>query len=160
PIIFSPCEVVDPAALKWLLDHGANPNCPKPGRGSALDYLIRTYVRSVDLPVCIELLIKAGATTKYLPVVFDLLRNRVDLLAQHLDGDASLIHRLFPDLDFGRTAARRLTLEGATLLHVAAEFGNTEAARLLLNRGTPVDITATAGQTALFHAVTQNDDFG
>ena len=27
PIIFAPCESMDPAALKWLLDHGANPNC-------------------------------------------------------------------------------------------------------------------------------------
>src|SRR6266849_5751747 len=27
PIIFAPCEAVDPAALKWLVDHGANPNC-------------------------------------------------------------------------------------------------------------------------------------
>ena len=27
PIIFAPCESLDPAALKWLLDHGANPNC-------------------------------------------------------------------------------------------------------------------------------------
>ena len=27
PIIFAPCEAVDPEALKWLLDHGANPNC-------------------------------------------------------------------------------------------------------------------------------------
>jgi hypothetical protein len=26
PIIFAPCESLDPAALKWLLDHGANPN--------------------------------------------------------------------------------------------------------------------------------------
>ena len=27
PIIFAPCESLDPGALKWLLDHGANPNC-------------------------------------------------------------------------------------------------------------------------------------
>src|SRR5437763_7336096 len=26
PVIFAPCESIDPAALKWLLDHGANPN--------------------------------------------------------------------------------------------------------------------------------------
>jgi hypothetical protein len=42
------CESMDPAALKWLLDHGANPNCRDHGyetnghpyRGTALDYLI------------------------------------------------------------------------------------------------------------------------
>src|SRR5438067_12585496 len=27
PIVFAPCESLDPPALKWLLDHGANPNC-------------------------------------------------------------------------------------------------------------------------------------
>jgi hypothetical protein len=31
PIIFAPCESLDPAALKWLLDHGANPNCREHG---------------------------------------------------------------------------------------------------------------------------------
>ena len=32
PIIFAPCETVEPAALKWLLDHGADPNAQtKPG---------------------------------------------------------------------------------------------------------------------------------
>src|SRR5882762_9636064 len=41
PIIFAPCESLDPAALKWLLDHGANP-------GTALDYLIAGYARSVE----------------------------------------------------------------------------------------------------------------
>src|SRR5438552_794804 len=32
PIIFAPCETVDPVALTWLLDHGANPNCDGPRR--------------------------------------------------------------------------------------------------------------------------------
>ena len=27
PIIFAPCESLDPAAVEWLLYHGANPNC-------------------------------------------------------------------------------------------------------------------------------------
>jgi hypothetical protein len=26
PILFAPCESLDPAALEWLLEHGANPN--------------------------------------------------------------------------------------------------------------------------------------
>jgi len=32
PLIFAPCETVQPAPLKWLLEHGANPNCEKPKR--------------------------------------------------------------------------------------------------------------------------------
>src|SRR5215467_7099045 len=79
PIIFAACEAVDPVALKWLLDHGADPNCVKrpqspgaqswtfqPGRQiTALDYLIGTYVRSPDLGSCIDLLRAAGGTTRY-----------------------------------------------------------------------------------------------
>jgi hypothetical protein len=51
PIIFASCESLDPAALEWLLDHGANPNCRDHGfetgghsyPGTALDYLIAGY---------------------------------------------------------------------------------------------------------------------
>lgn len=28
PVLFAPCETVEPAPLKWLLDRGADPNCP------------------------------------------------------------------------------------------------------------------------------------
>lgn len=43
PTIFAPCETVDPAPLKWLLDHGADPSCAKPRpkyAGTALDQVI------------------------------------------------------------------------------------------------------------------------
>jgi Ankyrin repeat len=49
PIIFAPCETVEPAPLRWLLEHGANPNCADPHRkypGTALDYVLGTYGRS------------------------------------------------------------------------------------------------------------------
>jgi hypothetical protein len=49
PIIFAPCETVEPAPLKWLLDHGADPNCANPDRkypGTALDQVIASYARS------------------------------------------------------------------------------------------------------------------
>src|SRR6516164_1580625 len=40
PIIFAPCETVDPVALRWLLDHGADPMCRGRGNGTtALDYV-------------------------------------------------------------------------------------------------------------------------
>ena len=64
------------------------------------------------------------------------------------------------------TGGRRLTLEGATLLHVAAEYGGLAAATLLLDRGAEVNARAevneagVGGQTAIFHAVTQFDDAG
>jgi len=171
PMIFAPCETVDPVALAWLLAHGAHPNCARPQRrfpGTALDYLIGSYVRrSSDLSACIEILLAAGAVTKYtVPAVVDLVRNRIDLLAAHLDHDPSLVRRRFPQLDFGTTGGRRLTLAGGTLLHVAAEYANLEATTLLLDRGADVDARAAVdgegvgGHTPIFHAVTQRGDEG
>jgi ankyrin repeat protein len=168
PILFASCEGLARAPLEWLLRHGANPNCPRPGRrDTALDYLIGTYGRSPNLSSCIELLLNAGGVTRYdVPGMLDLLQGRLDRLAERLDADPALGHRRFPELDCGSTGARRLLLQGATLLHVAAEFGNPEAARLLLDRGADVNARATVdetgigGQTAIFHAVSQFRDWG
>ena len=170
PIIFAPCETVEPAPIRWLLEHGANPNCAREGRkypGTALDYVIGTYGRSPQLGECMDVLVEAGGVTKYnAPPVLDLLRGRLDLLTRHLDADRTLVHRRFPELDFGSTGARLLKLQGATLLHVAAEYGNIGAAKLLLERGADVnaraavDEAAVGGQTPIFHAVTQFFDGG
>jgi ankyrin repeat protein len=173
PIIFASCEAVDPAALKWLLEHGADPNCtaPHPGTahpGTALDYVIGAYSRHPeDLSACIGLLLDAGGVTRYnVPSLLTLLRGRLDELAGQVAADPELVHRRFPELDFGTTGARALTLRGATLLHVAAEYGIADAATLLLGRGADVNARATVdpagvgGQTAIFHAATQFGDVG
>jgi hypothetical protein len=176
PIIFAPCESWDPAALQWLLDHGANPNCRDPRQsaaghpfpGTALDYLIAGYARSVErLSACIDILLQAGGETRYdVPPVLALLRGQLDGLAEQIDADPALVNRRFSELDCGMTGGRRLTLRGGTLLHVAAEYGNLDAATLLLDRGSEVNARATVddvgvgGQTAIFHAVTQFEDGG
>jgi ankyrin repeat protein len=176
PIIFAPCESMDPAALKWLLDHGANPNCrdhgyeisSHPYPGTALDYLIAGYARSVErLSACIDILLEAGGATKYdAPAVLKLLRGRLDDLAELIDSDPALVNRRFSELDCGMSGGRSLTLQGGTLLHVAAEYGNLAALALLLDRGADVNARATVdddgagGQTAIFHAVTQFGDDG
>jgi ankyrin repeat protein len=175
PIIFAPCESLDPAALKWLLDHGANPNCRDHGYeisghsypGTALDYVIASYARDPQrLSTCIDILLEAGGTTKYdAPAVLQLLRGRLDSLAELIDADPALVNRRFSELDCGQTGGRELTLQGGTLLHVAAEYGHLAAAALLLDRGADVNARATVdeaggGHTAIFHAVTQFDDGG
>ncbi len=169
PILFAACEGLAPEALQWLLDHGANPNCSSARwPGTALDYVIGSYGRSPErLSNCIDVLLAAGCTTKYdAPGVLEVLRRKPDVLAEKLDADPGLVHRRFPELDCGSTGGRRLLLQGATLLHVAAEFGNAEAAALLLDRGANVNTRATVdeagvgGQTAIFHAVSQFADQG
>jgi ankyrin repeat protein len=176
PIIFAPCESLQPTALKWLLDHGANPNCRDHGYqmgghpypGTALDYIVASYARSPQrLSACIDILLVAGGATKCdVPGVLDILRGRLDQLAERLEANPALVNRRFPELDCGQTGARRLLLQGATLLHVAAEYGNVEAASFLLDRGANVNARASldeggvGGQTAIFHAVTQFNDFG
>ena len=177
PIIFAPCESMDPAALKWLLDHGANPNCRDHAVQSAAAIPIqarlsttslRLYVRSLErLSACIEVLLEAGGETRYdAPAVLALLRGRLDNLAELIDADPGLVNKRFPELDCGQTGGRLLLLRGGTLLHVAAEYGNVAAAALLLDRGADVNARATVdeagigGQTAIFHAVTQFDDDG
>ena len=168
PIIFAPCETVDSQALRWLLDHAADPMCR--GRedfGTALDYVIGTYSRSAQLGECIDMLFEAGCTTRRgNPSILEVLRGRTDRLTRLLEADPALANRRFPDLDFGATAYRRLTLRGGTLLHVAAEYGSLAPARLLLELGANVnapvgtDAAGVGGQTPIFHAVSQFSDWG
>jgi ankyrin repeat protein len=177
PIIFAPCETLDPGSLKWLLDKGADPNCRNPENwsginhlhpGTALDYVIGSFVRDPEkLSSCIQILLDAGGTTKYsIHSVLAILRGDLDELIEQIDSDPAVISRQFPELDFGTTGGRMLTLRSSTLLHVAAEYGQYEAVRLLLNLGADVnarariDDTGIGGQTPIFHAATQSDDEG
>jgi ankyrin repeat protein len=154
PMLFAASEALDPGALQWLLDHGADSNCGSVeewrSRGAAhpgtvLDYLLGAYVRDPGvLTQCIEILLASGGNSKHhAPAVFAVIRGRLDKLNQMLDADPTLVHHQFPGLDFGTTAARMLTLRGGTLLHVAAEFQRLDAAALLLERG--ADVNARAG---------------
>ena len=92
--------------------------------------------------------------------------DRAGNVREQLDAAPDLLHRRFPELDFGSTGRRRLSLAGTTLMHVAAEYGAVETGKLLLDRGADVnargetDAVGVGGQTPIFHAVTQFDDFG
>ena len=169
-IILASCEALAPRALRWLLDRGADPNAisrGQPDYGTALDMAIATYDRSPRQSECVNALIEAGGTSKYshLPTVL-IHRRRVDLLIEALDEDPDLVHRRFPELDYGATGLTGLSLRGTTLVHVAAEYGEVDALRALLERGADVNARAAidehgvGGQTPLFHAATQFRDFG
>ena len=98
--------------------------------------------------------------------MLQLLRGRLDSVAELIDADPGLVNKCFSELDCGQTGGRNLLLQGGTLLHVAAEYCSLEAAALLLDRGADVNARATVdeagvgGQTAIFHAVTQFEDGG
>jgi ankyrin repeat protein len=177
PILFAACETLNPITLRWLLDHGADPNCGSeaiwtsrdiPHPGTALDYLLGAYVRDPEvMATCIEILLRAGGKSKHAPpAVLAVIRGNMTELVDLLDASPSLLHQRFLELDFGTTAARMLTLRGGTLLHVAAEFQKLDVARLLLDRGADVNAAATldeagvGGQTPIFHAATQREDAG
>lgn len=177
PIIFAPCETLDPTSLEWLLQHGADPNCgdeatwQSKGRahpGTALDYLLGTYIRNKEaLDVSISLLQEAGGRTQYGALgILATIRGDLESVAKLLQGSPSVIDTRYPSLDIGTTAGRMLTLKGATLLHVAAEFGQAEVAKRLLDAGADVnapaliDLEGFGGQTPIFHAATQNRNFG
>lgn len=161
PILFAACEGLNPKGLRWLLEHGAEPN--RTDGYSVLDYLIEGYSRdAARFRACLEILLEHGARTKYdEPAVLALLRGRLDELASLLDANPGLVEKRFPDLTCGQTGGRLLLLNGATLLHVAAEYQDIDAARLLLARGADVNAGSSAhGQTAIFHAATQFDEEG
>jgi ankyrin repeat protein len=177
PIIFAPCETLDPTALDWLLQHNADPNCGeesawqsrgKQHPGTALDYLLGTYVRGKDeLSVSIELLQDAGGVSQYdQPGVIAVIRGDCEAVKEILHREPALIEKRYPSLHIGATARRMLTLKDATLLHVAAEFGQGEVTKQLLEAGADVNARAltgadgVGGQTPIFHAATQNGDFG
>ena len=163
PVLFTPCENLEPEPLQWLLDHGADPNRGNPkAPGNALDYVIQTYPRDpMRLTACIEILLSAGALTRYdIPGVLPILRGRIDEVATLIDHEPELVHRRYSELDCGQSGGRLMTLRGATLLHVAAEYGFFDAAQLLLDRGAEVnaraaiDTNGVGGQTPIFHALT------
>ncbi len=177
PVVFAPCETLDPIALDWLLQHGADPDCGEVSEwqskggshpGTALDFVLGTYVRDKDaLNESIKLIRDAGGSSQYdEPGVIATIRGDSEEIELLLRKDPSVIERRYPSLNIGTTAGRMLTLKGATLLHVAAEFGQVGIAKQLLEAGANIDARAATdphgvgGQTPIFHAAAQGHDFG
>lgn len=177
PVVFAPCETLDPIALDWLLQHGADPDCGEvsewqsKGRshpGTALDFVLGTYVRDKDALVqSINLIRNADGSSQYdEPGVIATISGDSTEIDMLLGKDPAVIERRYPSLNIGTTAGRMLTLKGATLLHVAAEFGQVGIAKQLLQAGANIDARAATdphgmgGQTPIFHAATQGNDFG
>ena len=117
--------------------------------------LIEMYFRSDRFPACLQLLIDQGAELDD-PKIAPVLLDDAHALSVALKNDPLLLaHRTTMPCTF-------TPLDGATLLHVAAEYGHSSVARVLLASGADVDARAFEdefgmnGQTPLFHTVNSN----
>jgi ankyrin repeat protein len=167
PIICAPCETLAPGALKWLLDHGADPHVASREYGSPLSMLVGTYTRNAKgKNECLEVLADAGFDLPDTPAMA-FHRGRIDLLEAHLDRDPSLLGRRFQEgeifpTELGMKPGEGLhvtPLFGGTLLHLAIEYDDIDVARWLIERGADVNAKAAldadgfGGHTPLFHTV-------
>jgi ankyrin repeat protein len=167
PIICAPCETLAPRALKWLLEHGADPRVAAREYGSPLEMLICTYSRNAKgKNACLEVFTQAGVDLPDTPAMA-FHRGRIDLLEAHLARDPSLLeHRfqeseIFPaELGIKPGDGLHVTpVSGGTLLHLAIEYDDIEIARWLIERGADANAKAAldadgfGGHTPLFHAV-------
>lgn len=118
----------------------------------ATDWLLEEYTRSDRLGECLQLLLDNGAPladTLVGPVILD----DADGIRRLAETETELVNH--------RTSLKSafISLDRATLLHVAAEYGNLAAARTLIELGadvnatTPRDEHGLNGHTPLFHTV-------
>jgi Ankyrin repeats (many copies) len=137
--------------LRALLDAGLDPRPPVREK-APVTWLTEMYTRSDRFPVCLRLLLDAGAALDD-PALTPVLLDDTEALERAIRQTPSLIaHRT--------TMVSAFTpLAGATLLHVAVEFGHVRAATMLLEHGADVDARAAVdddgfnGHTPLFHVV-------
>src|SRR5262245_23267047 len=137
PIICAPCETLAPRALKWLLDHGADPTVASRDYGNLLNMLICTYARNSKCKhACLEILAQAGLELPDTPAMA-FHRGRIDLLEAHSSREPSLLEHRFQEseiypTDLGIKPGDGLhvtPVAGGTLLHLAIEFDDVDMAR-------------------------------
>lgn len=155
PLITYPAETQHPKMLKWLLDHGADPNLSMTDtkcRDNAWTALIGGYWRSPLFHECVDVLIDGGAKYEDGPYM-DLYRGRFSDFARQLERNPAIVRNRY-DL-----AGANLSLRDTTLLHLCADWNFLEAARALVAHGAdinapaPVDADGIGGHTPIFHTV-------
>lgn len=140
--------------IRTILDAGFDVHAPIHGK-SPVQHLVEMYVRSDAFPDCLRLLLARGAVLDDPVLAPVLLNDPAGIEAAARADPRFLAHRAQLPCAF-------TPLEGATLLHVAAEYGHRDAAATLLALGAEVDARADTdahglnGHTPLFHTVNAN----
>ncbi len=167
PILFAPCETLQPGALRWLLAHGADPQAISPKYGDPLSMLVGTYCRdAAGRHGCLAALAEHGLGLPDTPVMA-LHQGRLDLLARWLERDPGLLSRHFSETEIyapevcgeGNVGLTAVPVAGGTLLHLAVEYADVRTAAWLLEQGADPnaraapDASGFSNHTPLFHAV-------
>jgi hypothetical protein len=147
-------ESHSPERIAAVLDQGLDVHAPIGGL-APVDALVQMYFRSDRFPACLRQLLDRGAVLAD-PALAPVLLDDVAALDAAVHADPSLLrHTTTMPCTF-------TPLEGASLLHVAAEYGHRRvAARLVelgadVNARAAVDVDGLNGQTPIFHAVNSN----
>jgi ankyrin repeat protein len=167
PILCAPCEALAPGALRWLLDHGADPHVTSPKYGTPFAMVLGTYGRNPrGRGACLEAFTERGFPLPDTPPMA-LHRGRLDLLEEHLRRDPAMLRRTWTEAEIyppelGVSSGHGLCatpVAGGTLLHLAIEYDDLETAEWLVQHGAAVNARAAVdedgfgGHTPLFHAV-------
>jgi hypothetical protein len=141
----------DSYGVRAALKAGADPCSPIRGKTPVV-WLLQEYTRSDRLGDCLRLLLERGAQLPD-PILTPILMNDAPSIRKAIDMQPSvLLHRT-------SLVSAFTSLDGVSLLHVAAEYGNLDAARVLLDAGADVNATADLdedglnGHTPIFHTV-------
>ncbi|MBI5853320.1 MAG: ankyrin repeat domain-containing protein [Planctomycetes bacterium] len=149
--LFVAFERHDADGIRAALDAGLDPRAPIRGK-TPIEWLLEMYTRSDRFPACVRAMLERGASLPD-PTLEPVLLDDPDALRRAVDVDPSRLTRRVS------LAAAFTPLDGATLLHVAAEYGHVAAARALLDLGADPDARAgfdadgLGGQTPIFHVV-------
>ncbi len=146
----------DTDGVRTALRAGADPSVPVRGK-TPIVWLLEEYTRSDRLGDCLRLLLERGATISD-PLLEAVLLNDAFAIAAAVSARPGILqHRISLKSAF-------TSLEGVSLLHVAAEYGNLAAARALIDAGADVNAMADLdddglnGHTPVFHTVNSNQN--
>ena len=151
-------EVHSIEKISSALANGMDPNAAFKGNTS-IEWMVEMYLRSARFSDCLRLLIDAGATYPD-PLLIAVLLNDSQLIKKEISNDLSQLHRKVS------LSSAFTPLQGATLLHVAAEFALMESVETLIELGADIDAKASKdergfnGHTAIFHTVNQHENIG